>query len=92
MQSLLLGFGETVDNIKDRAFVLIGMFTAVAYLFLAENDRVFVFHFVGDKAVVSDAHFHADFERNGGSSFFADELIDLFHARHLRQFKTQEPQ
>ena len=92
VQSLLLGFREAVDNIEDRAFVLIGMFTAIAYLFLTKNDRVFILHFVGDKAVVSDAHFHADLERNGGSSSFADELIDLFHVSHLRQFKTQEPQ
>ena len=47
VQSLLLGFCEAVDNIQDRAFVFIGMFTAVAYLFLAENDCVFILQFVG---------------------------------------------
>lgn len=92
VKSLLLGFREAVDNIEDRAFVLIGIFTAIAYLFLTKNDRVLILHFVGKKAVVPDTHFHADLERDSGSSSLADELIDFFHVRHPIHSSTHLPQ
>ena len=62
------------------------------YFLLAENERVLILEFIGDKAVVAETHFHADFERDGGSSSFADKFEDLIHDIHLTHTRTQLPQ
>ena len=88
----LLGFGETVDNVKDRTFLYTVVVAVVADLLTAEDNGVFVLHLVGEEAVVSDAHLEADVKRNGGSTFFTDESVDLIHVCHLRQSSTHFPQ
>ena len=92
VESPLLGFGETVDNVKDRTFLDTVVVAMVADLLTAQDDGVFVLHLVGEEAVVSDAHLEADVERNRGSAFLADESVDLIHVCHLRQSSTHFPQ
>ena len=92
VESLLLGFGEAIDHIKDRTFLDTVVVAMVADLLAAENDGVFVLHLIGEEAVVADAHLEADVERNGGSTFLADESVDLIHVCHLRQSSTHFPQ
>ena len=92
VESPLLGFGETVDNVKDRTFLDTVVVAVVADLLTAQDDGVFVLHLIGEEAVVADAHLEADVERNGGSTFLADESVDLIHVCHLRQSSTHFPQ
>ena len=82
VESLLLGFGEAVDHVKDRTFLDTVVAAVVADLLTAEDDGVFVLHLIGEEAVVADAHFETDVERNGGSAFLADESVDLIHTVH----------
>ena len=82
VESLLLGFGEAVDHVKDRTFLDSVVTAVVADLLTAEDDSVFVLHLVGEETVVPDAHLEADIERNGGSAFLADESVDLIHTVH----------
>jgi hypothetical protein len=84
VESLLLGFGEAVDHIKDRTFLDTVVATVVADLLTAEDDGVLILHLIGEEAVISNAHLEADVERNGGSTFLADESVDLVHIAHLR--------
>ena len=82
VESLLFGFGEAVDHIKDRTLLDTVVATVVADLLTAENDGVLILHLIGEEAVVTDAHLEADIERNGGSAFLADESVDLIHTVH----------
>lgn len=84
VESLLLGFGEAVDHVKDRTFLDTVVATVVADLLTAEDDGVLILHLIGEEAVISNAHLEADVERNGGSTFFADESVDLVYVVHLR--------
>jgi hypothetical protein len=88
VESLLLGFGETVDHVKDRTFLDSVVTAVVADLLTAEDDSIFVLHLVGEETVVPDAHLEADVERNGGSAFFADESVDLVHGGYLRSVEN----
>ena len=92
VESPLLGFGEAIDHIEDRTFLDTMVVAVVADLLTAQDDGVFVLHLIGEEAVVADAHLEADIERNGGSTFLADESVDLIHVCHLRQSSTHFPQ
>ena len=92
VESPLLGFGETVDNVKDRTFLYTVVVAVVADLLTAEDDGVFVLHLIGEEAVISDAHLEADIERDRGSAFFADESVDLAHVITSGQLSTHLPQ
>ena len=82
VESLLLGFGETVYHIEDGAFLDTMLVAVIAYLLTADDDGVFVLHFVGEEAVTADSHLLTNLERNCGSSFFADKSVDLIHISH----------
>jgi hypothetical protein len=88
VESLLLGFGEAVDHIKDRTFLDTVVAAVVADLLTAEDDGVFVLHLIGKEAVVADAHLETDVERNGSSAFFTDESVDLVHGGYLRSVEN----
>ena len=88
VESFLLGFGEAVDHVKDRTFLDTVVAAVVADLLTAEDDGVLILHLIGEEAVLSNAHLETDVERNGGSTFLADESVDLVHVGHLRSVEN----